>query len=132
MRLIYILIFFIVFISCKKQEFLEVYICEPINDDSVIRGQSLDKFFDTKSDKRKINIQKINLTKDLNNEMDKLKESLENNGNIDKGIGIYYFALIRGNDTLYSSSDLESWKYKDFVNVYESDLIKKTVFKSTK
>jgi len=88
-------------------------------------------FFDKSDDKRKIDFQKIKLTKDLINEINKIKDFLENNGNSDKGVGIYYFALIEGNDTLYSSSDLESWKYKNFVSFYKSGLIKKIIFEAT-
>jgi len=127
MKLLYLAMLITMFTSCEKREYIEVYACEPIDDDSVIRGHNLNKFFNKTDDKRKIDFQKINLTQNLNNEIDKLKDYLENKGNVDKGIGIYYFALIRGNDTLYSSSDLESWKYSNLVNVYKSNLIKNTI-----
>lgn len=85
-------------------------------------------FFEEHTKSREIAFRKINLTDDLAKEIDELIAYLEKHGNNDKGVGIYDFALIKGKDTLYSSSDLESWKYKNFVNSYTSKQIKKAIF----
>lgn len=116
--------------SCERKEYMEVYLCEPISNDSVIRGHSLNKFFEIHDNSRKIHQRRIRLTKNLNNEIEKTKDYLRNNGNVDKGIGIYFFAIIQDNDTLYAGSELESWKYKNFVAAYKSELIKKTLLEA--
>lgn len=129
MKTLYILLFFTVFLSCKTTKSIHIYNCKPINYGSEIRGQYLNKFFEGNNESRKIKIKNRKLTLDLNTEIDKLKNHLDTNGNLDKKMGIYYYAIIKDQDTLYSSSDLESWKYKDKVGLYRSDILKKHILR---
>lgn len=128
-NILYILII-LLFISCKSVNYLEIYKCKPVSYGSAIHGDKLKYFFDDYNHEiRKIKFKKRKLTTDLNNEINKLKDYLIANGNQDNKSGIYYFAIIKDQDTLYSNSDLQSWKYKDKVGRYKSDILIKHILR---
>ena len=129
-NILYILII-LLFISCKSFNYLEIYKCKPVSYVSAIHGDKLKYFFDDYNHEiRKIKFKKRKLTTDLNKEINKLKDYLVTNGNQDDNrLGVYYFAIIKEQDTLYSNSDLQSWKYKDKVGRYKSDILIKHILR---
>ena len=129
-KILYIIIV-LLFIGCKSVKYLEIYKCKPVSYGSAIQGDALMFFFDDYNHEiRKIKFKKRKLTTDLDNEINKLKDYLVTNGNQDDNkLGVYYFAIIKDQDTLYSNSDFQSWKYKDKVGRYKSDILIKHILR---
>jgi hypothetical protein len=47
-------------------------------------------------------------------------------------MGIYYYALVHKNDTIYSSFDFESWKYKNKVGIFKTVELKRDILNAIK
>lgn len=119
MKLLKYFLLILFFVSCKKNN-LELYFYEPKDDDSVIRGYELQRFFEAEQGVVK---HEIPLIDGVENELNKLMNHMNIEGNEDKGLGIYYYSIIYERDTLYFSSDFLSWKYKNRVGIYKNELI---------
>lgn len=110
-------------VSCKDEKYLHVYYCEPIDNDAVIRASNLSLFYNQNSDSYNIVTKTIVIDNQLGNQLEKVKNHIVEKGKKDTGMGIYYYSIIFNKDTLYSSSDLKSWKYKDLIGFYENDML---------
>ncbi len=95
-----------------------IYVSNPKNADSDIFGYKLASFFDENNDILKSKIKNHNL---FENEMDKIKNSLLKTDALPLGgekFGVYKYAFIVNNDTLYSDATLSGWRYKNKVGKY--------------
>lgn len=120
-------------ISCKSNYKIFVFYPNPNIGDSEIHGYNLEKFFENKKVIRKANIKDFKL---LSEEIDLLKYSLNkcpplpNSG---EKFGVYKYAFVVSNDTLYSTSTFKGWRYRDKVCKYEkfSPILIEQILKSS-
>lgn len=123
MKKIITLLTLTLFISCKKQNTIDLYCFETEINDVMINGNNLKDFF-VKNNRMNISKKTFELSPDLEKDINNLITTFSEKGHIDSlGMGIYYYAIIHGNDTLYSGTDFKTWKYKNKTRFYESEII---------
>lgn len=102
-----------------------------VYDDDIITHKNLSRFFSNDSLLKKY---QITIENSEVKELMKLKNEINtsfNKKNFQVDIGIYEYALIFENDTLFASSDLKNWRYKDRVSLYQSDIITEIIKKNS-
>jgi len=114
------------FTCCKSSE---IFVSKALHDDAEIRGYNVDHFFKETS-ARKIDNYQFKISNEAKDEFIKLKKSISDFGHIDNKMGIYYYAFVHKKDTVYASSDFESWKYKNKVGVFKTVQLKKEILNS--
>lgn len=124
----------LLFISCNNNSENKLEVIKNnsslVYDDDFITHKNLIRFFSNDSLLKKY---KITIENSEIKELMKLKNEINtsfNKKNFQVDIGIYEYALIFENDTLFTSSDLKKWRYKDRVSLYQSDIITKLLKKT--
>lgn len=113
--------------SCKKaKETVRFLIATSDVDDAVIRGNSLNDFFKGKEEVYEIKEILLNEPKILFDHLDKVRERVKKQGEIDtfKG-GVYCYSFIYKQDTLYCNSDFKIWRDSKRIYSYDDNSINK-------
>lgn len=122
----------IIIVSCKSN--YKIFVSQPTTSDDEIHGYNLIEFFNNKKDIRKVKIKDIEM---LSREISLIKDSLNKIPalpDFGEKFGIYKYAFIILNDTLYSTSTFKGWRYENKVGKYEllSPILKTQILKSSK
>ena len=72
------------------------------------------------------------MSSEAKDEFVKIQKTIYEVGHIDNKMGIYYYALVHKNDTIYSSFDFESWKYKNKVGIFKTVELKRDILNAIK
>jgi hypothetical protein len=115
---IFLILFIFIFQSCKSD--YNIYVSKPKLGEDDIFGYKLENFFNGRRKIKKIKITDLDLFKV---EFEKIKDTLIKSNPLSRGgekFGMYKYAFIYSNDTLYYDSTLKGWRYKKKVCLYEN------------
>jgi hypothetical protein len=131
-KIIFLSLVLILIVSCKTN--YKILVSQPTLSDDEIHGYNLREFFKNKKDIRQVKIKDIEM---LSREINLIKDSLNKIPalpDFGEKFGIYKYAFVISDDTLYSTSTFEGWRYENRVGKYEvfSSKLKAQIIKSSK